>query len=161
MTHSVKFKRLAKKLGAKSDKPGSLLDRMHSLKGMPKKKHHKSHHLMMPSAPQVNRLGAVQKTSQPAPTRNLGLRMPKMKHHKNWIADAIKKPGALHAELGVKKGSKIPVKKLNSAVKKGGLEGKRASLAKTLRNLHHKSESSFKHMKMVCKVHKKMNCKVC
>lgn len=57
---------------------------------------------------------------------------------KNWIAGAIKKPGALHKELDVKMGEKIPTKKLNAAAKKGGLEGKRANLAKTLKGLKKK-----------------------
>lgn len=51
------------------------------------------------------------------------------KHGKNWIAGAIKKPGALHHELGVKSGHKIPAGKLVAAAKKGGKEGKRARLA--------------------------------
>jgi hypothetical protein len=50
-----------------------------------------------------------------------------------WIQGAIKKPGALHKELGVPEGKKIPVKKLESAAKKSGKEGKRARLAETLR----------------------------
>ena len=54
---------------------------------------------------------------------------------KNWIAGAIKKPGALRKELGVKKGEKIPAKKLEAAAKKKGIEGKRARLAETLRGL--------------------------
>lgn len=54
---------------------------------------------------------------------------------KNWIQGAIKKPGALHKELGVKKGEKIPAKKLNAAAKKGGKLGQRARLAKTLSKL--------------------------
>ena len=52
---------------------------------------------------------------------------------KNWIAGAIKKPGALRKELGVKKGEKIPAKKLKAAAKKKGVEGKRARLAETLK----------------------------
>ena len=36
---------------------------------------------------------------------------------KNWIKGAIKKPGALRKTLGVKKGQKIPSKKLNQAAK--------------------------------------------
>lgn len=55
---------------------------------------------------------------------------------KNWIAGAIKHPGALHKELHVPADKKIPAKKLNAAAKKGGLEGKRAQLAKTLKKLH-------------------------
>jgi len=54
----------------------------------------------------------------------------------NWISGAIKKPGALHAQMGVKKGSPIPVDKLQAAAKKKGLLGKRARLAITLRGLN-------------------------
>lgn len=52
----------------------------------------------------------------------------------NWIAGAIKKPGSLKKELGVKKGEKIPAKKLEAASKKPGVEGKRARLAETLKS---------------------------
>jgi hypothetical protein len=58
---------------------------------------------------------------------------------KNWIAGAVKRPGALHKELGVAPDKKIPAKKLNMAAKKGGKEGERARLAKTLKGLPHKS----------------------
>lgn len=57
---------------------------------------------------------------------------------KYWIQKAIKKPGALRAELGVKKGKKIPAKKLQTAAKKGGKIGKRARLAETLKGFHKK-----------------------
>ena len=54
---------------------------------------------------------------------------------KNWIARAIRKPGALHKELGVKAGEKIPAKKLKEAEhSKNPTERKRAALAKTLRS---------------------------
>jgi hypothetical protein len=52
---------------------------------------------------------------------------------KNWIAGAIKKPGALHKEMGVPEGKKIPAKKLAAAAKKGGKMGQRARLAETLK----------------------------
>ena len=52
-----------------------------------------------------------------------------------WIQKAIKKPGALRAELGVKAGQKIPAKKLESAAKKPGKIRQRARLAKTLSKL--------------------------
>jgi len=52
---------------------------------------------------------------------------------KDWIKKAIKKPGSLRKSLGVKKGQKIPAKKLNAAAKKGGKLGQRARLAKTLK----------------------------
>lgn len=53
---------------------------------------------------------------------------------KNWIKGAIKKPGALKKELDVKKGQKIPAKKLAEAAKKPGVEGRRARLAETLKS---------------------------
>lgn len=55
---------------------------------------------------------------------------------KNWIAGAIKHPGALHKELGIPQGKKIPAGKLAAAAKKGGKEGKRARLAETLKGFH-------------------------
>ena len=55
----------------------------------------------------------------------------------NWIAGAIKKPGALHKELGVPEGQKIPVSKIHAAAGKGGKEGARARLALALRGMHH------------------------
>lgn len=69
---------------------------------------------------------------------------------KHWIQSAIKKPGALHEQLHVPKGEKIPVSKLNAAAKKGGKIGQRARLAKTLGNMHH-GESHRKHLEK--KVH--------
>jgi hypothetical protein len=58
-----------------------------------------------------------------------------------WIQKALSKPkstGALHKELGVKMGKKIPAKKLATAAKKSGTLGKRARLAETLKGFHHK-----------------------
>ena len=54
---------------------------------------------------------------------------------KNWIAGAIKKPGALRKSLGVKAGEKIPTAKLAKAAKTSGTMGKRARLAQTLKKL--------------------------
>ena len=54
---------------------------------------------------------------------------------KNWIQGAIKHKGALHKELGVPEGKKIPAKKLAAAAKKPGKEGQRARLAETLKGL--------------------------
>ena len=52
-----------------------------------------------------------------------------------WIAGAIKHPGALHKQLGVPEGKKIPAGKMASARagKEGPLAQKRANLAKTLK----------------------------
>jgi len=54
-----------------------------------------------------------------------------------WIAGAIKHPGALHKEMGVPQGKKIPKAKLASAASKGGTLGKRARLAETLSTFSH------------------------
>ena len=58
-----------------------------------------------------------------------------MKSDKKWIQKAVKKPGALRKSVGVKKGQKIPAKKLNAAAKKGGKLGQRARLAKTFKKM--------------------------
>jgi hypothetical protein len=52
-----------------------------------------------------------------------------------WIQKAIKKPGALRSELGVKKGNKIPASKLAKAAKAPGKLGQRARLAETLKGM--------------------------
>ena len=52
-----------------------------------------------------------------------------------WIQNAIKKPGALRSELGVKEGKTIPAKKLAAAAKKPGKLGQRARLAQTLKKM--------------------------
>ena len=58
----------------------------------------------------------------------------------NFIKGAIKHPGALHRELGVPQGQKIPPGKIQAAAKKGGKLGERARFALTL----HKINSSHK-----------------
>ncbi len=52
---------------------------------------------------------------------------------KNWIAKAMPKShkGALHSDLGVPQGQKIPKMKIAAAVKRGGKIGMRAKLAQT------------------------------
>ena len=52
-----------------------------------------------------------------------------------WIQSAIKHKGALHKQLGVKAGEKIPAKKLAKAAEKGGKLGQRARLAETLKGM--------------------------
>ena len=51
----------------------------------------------------------------------------------NWIAGAIKKPGALRAQLGTKPGQPIPSGKLAKAAKAPGKLGQRARFAETLK----------------------------
>lgn len=57
---------------------------------------------------------------------------------KKWIQKAIKKPGALHKQLGVPEGQKIPKAKLKAAAAKGGKLGQRARLAETLSKMRKK-----------------------
>lgn len=52
---------------------------------------------------------------------------------KNFIAGAIKKPGALRSALGAKKGEPIPAKKLAKAAKAPGKLGQRARFAQLLK----------------------------
>ena len=52
-----------------------------------------------------------------------------------WIAGAIKHPGALHKEMGIKQGTKIPAGRLAKAAKAPGKLGQRARLAQTLKGL--------------------------
>lgn len=54
---------------------------------------------------------------------------------KNFIKGAIKKPGALHSDLGVPQGKKIPPGKIAAAAAKGGKVGQRARFAQTLSKL--------------------------
>jgi hypothetical protein len=56
----------------------------------------------------------------------------------HWIKGAIKHPGALHRELGVPEGQKIPAKKLAKAAHSSNPTlRRRAALAKTLKKMHH------------------------
>ena len=59
-----------------------------------------------------------------------------MAEKKKWIQDMHMKKGALHKELHVPKGDKIPRAKLEEAAKHKGVEGKRARLAETLEKMH-------------------------
>ena len=52
-----------------------------------------------------------------------------------WIQKAIKKPGALRAQLGAKPGKPIPAAKLAKAAKAKGKLGQRARLAMTLKKM--------------------------
>ncbi len=63
------------------------------------------------------------------------------KSNKDFIQKAIKKPGALRKSLGIKKGKKIPAKKLAEAAKKGGKLGQRARFAETLRKINRNKKS--------------------
>ena len=51
----------------------------------------------------------------------------------NFIQKAIKKPGALHEQMGIPKGKKIPTKALAKAAKAPGKLGQRARFAQLLK----------------------------
>jgi hypothetical protein len=54
-----------------------------------------------------------------------------------WIQNAIKKPGALHRELGVPVGHKIPMKMIKKAEHSSDQKlARRARLADTLKHMH-------------------------
>lgn len=54
----------------------------------------------------------------------------------NWMAGAVKNPGALHRQLGVPPGKKIPASKLAAAAKSSNpKERQRANLAKSFRKV--------------------------
>jgi hypothetical protein len=56
-----------------------------------------------------------------------------------WIQSAIKHPGALHRDLHVPEGEKIPEKKIQRAEHSSNPKiAKRAHLAETLKHMHHK-----------------------
>jgi hypothetical protein len=60
-----------------------------------------------------------------------------MADKKHWIAGAVKNKGALHRELHVPEGQKIPEKKMDQALDSDNeLERKRAQLARTLSGFH-------------------------
>lgn len=58
------------------------------------------------------------------------------KKDKKWIQKAIERPGALHRALKIKKGEKIPAKKLVVKPTDSPKLKKEKILAKTLKKLH-------------------------
>jgi hypothetical protein len=86
----------------------------------------------MAKFPDLNKDGEV---TQADVLKGRGVGMKKGGTAKNWIQSAIKKPGALRAQLGAKKGEPIPAKKLAAAAKKPGKLGQRARLAETLKGM--------------------------
>ena len=87
---------------------------------------------MAKSFPDLNKDGEVTRADV---LKGRGVEMKKGGVAKKFIQEAIKKPGALKASMGVKKGEKIPTKKLAAAAKKPGKMGQRARLAQTLSKL--------------------------
>lgn len=76
--------------------------------------------------------------------KSSGVQKPAFAKGGHWIAGAIKHPGALHKEMGIPQGQKIPAAKLKSAAGKGGKLGQRARLAETLKGMHKKEGGTAK-----------------
>jgi len=81
---------------------------------------------------------AVKKPNAMSAMKKAAAHHEKAEHHhkeaKKWIQSAIKHPGALREELHVKKGEKIPAKRLEKAAhSKNPTLAKRARLAETLK----------------------------
>jgi len=60
-----------------------------------------------------------------------------MAQQKSWIQKAIKKPGALHEELGIPQGKKISTSTLLAHSHGNSKLAKRARLALAMRKFHH------------------------
>lgn len=58
-----------------------------------------------------------------------------LNQNSNWIQGAVKKPSALHAQMGIPLGEKIPASRLAAAADKGGKLGERARFAETMKGL--------------------------
>ena len=66
---------------------------------------------------------------------------------KKWIKGAIKHPGALHRELGVPQGDKIPKAKIEKAAHSDNPTlAKRARVAETLSSMHHAHGGAVTHL---------------
>lgn len=134
----MKYKRLAKKLGVKEAKPGALISKMHSLKGMPKRKHHK---VMAPGG--YSTANAIPK-AMPSQTR---------------VALPAAPTGSFNTDNAVKF-----KKKKHNKMRKPKPQGKgivKALGQKGFSNTDGLKEPSFKKHKMACKAHHKINCKNC
>ena len=75
------------------------------------------------------------KVTQADILKGRGVGMKKGGSAKNWIQEAVKKPGDLREQLGIKGKKPIPAKMLDKATKAPGKLGQRARLAKTLRGM--------------------------
>lgn len=80
---------------------------------------------------------------RPKDKKKISQRHGRVLKNKNWIAEAVKKPGGLHRSLGIKADHTISAKTLGNAAKKGGKVGKQARLAETLKSFHHKRKVGY------------------
>jgi hypothetical protein len=107
---------------------------MKKKKHAPKKKHEKKEHKREKRAHSMSKSSSHAQTKHHDKKHSMDSEHPK----KNFIAGAIKHPGALRKELHVKKGHKIPMAKLKKASHAKGVEGRRARLAMVLKRLGHR-----------------------
>jgi hypothetical protein len=82
----------------------------------------------------------------------MGEEVEQIEEKEKWIQGAIKKPGALHKQLGVPADEKIPASKLKAAAEKGGKLGKRANLAMTLKKFKEEYEENSIYDQMIQEV---------
>ena len=88
---------------------------------------------MKPKKKQMRAMGGPAKSSLGKPARYAA----GGKADGHWIEKIGMKKNALHKEMGIPAGKKIPEKKLDKAANSSNpLLAKRASLAKTLKKLH-------------------------
>lgn len=99
---------------------------------------YKALHSHFEKEPHLKKLGAkASDLREGEPHRESGSEMRRAKGGRMWIQGAIKHPGALHKQLGIAKGKKIPLSRLKKAEhSKSPLLRKRAYLAETLKKLH-------------------------
>ncbi len=64
-----------------------------------------------------------------------------MAKDKKFIQKAIKHPGALHEDLGIPQGEKIPEETLREAAKQPGKVGQRARFAETLKHMNERGRN--------------------
>ena len=85
-----------------------------------------------PKAASTKSLQAKQRKTAPPGSTSEDYHERLMDEAGKWIQKAIKRPGALHRDLGVPEDEKIPKSKIKAAAKEGGKVGQRARLAITL-----------------------------
>ena len=78
----------------------------------------------------------IKREKHPIKTGSVEIHPEEVEEDKKWIQKAIKKPGALHRDLGVPEDDKIPVSKIKAAAKGDGKVAKRARLALTLKGMN-------------------------
>lgn len=101
------------------------------------------------NGPDVYAGGKTKEADFPKQSQDAYEEVEQVDEKKKWIAGAIKKPGALHRQLGVPQDEKIPAGKLAAAAEKGGKLGKRARLAQTLKKVNEEYDDREEETSMV------------